>query len=324
LFSIAGILTTLRNSILPLGTHTRWLCDTARGVKMPFANSAGFKIYYETHGEGPCIVFIHGAGGSHVAWWQQTAYLRQSFRIVTLDLRGFGNSDTVPDGPDALDFPHDVLAVIQAADVRAATLIGQSMGAVAALRAAIAGPSRVKAVILAHSLGGLAHPELTPLVRADRANAENLSVLDRLLTKDFQRSGPAKTFLFQQIGTFNNAKMEDLRNVPLPDLASMMLKTRECVSASWQGTRTPCSLRLRCARLTPYSPTRRFAWCRTHRIRCIGKRLSCSIKPYSAFWSRSIRRWPTTSRLRSGSDSGGQNALPRPCHTFNRRRQPFK
>jgi pimeloyl-ACP methyl ester carboxylesterase len=180
---------------------------------MPFADSGGLKIYYETHGDGPCIVFVHGAGGSHAAWWQQTAYLKQFFRVVTLDLRGFGNSDSVSDGPDALDFPNDVLAVLAAADVRAGTLIGQSIGAVAALRAAIADPSRVKAVILAHSLGGLAHPELTPLVRADRANAEKLSVLDRLLTKDFQRGDPAKTFLFQQIGTFNQAKMQDLRNV---------------------------------------------------------------------------------------------------------------
>jgi pimeloyl-ACP methyl ester carboxylesterase len=180
---------------------------------MPFADSAGVRIYYEVQGDGPFIVLVHGAGGNHAAWWQQTAYFKRFFGVVTIDLRGFGNSDFVPNGPDALDFPKDLHAVLEAADIRAATLIGQSIGAIAALRAAIADSRRVKAVILAHSLGGMAHPELTPLVRADRANAEKLPVLDRLLTKEFQRGDAAKTFLFQQMGTFNKAKMQDLRNV---------------------------------------------------------------------------------------------------------------
>ena len=188
---------------------------------MPFANSDGVKIYYESHADGPgdaspdgpCIVFVHGSGGNHAAWWQQTAYFRRFCRVVTVDLRGFGNSDAVADGPDMLDFPNDIKAVLDAANIRAATLVGQSIGASAALRTAIADPTRIKAVVLAHSLGGLAHPELTPMVRADRANAEKLPVLDRLLTRQFRDNEPARTFLFQQLGTFNKAKMQDLRNL---------------------------------------------------------------------------------------------------------------
>jgi pimeloyl-ACP methyl ester carboxylesterase len=68
-------------------------------------------------------------------------------------------------------------------------------------------------VALAHSLGGIDHPELSALVAADRARAVELPVLDRLLSKPFQEQEPAKTFLFQQMGTFNVAKMADLRNL---------------------------------------------------------------------------------------------------------------
>jgi pimeloyl-ACP methyl ester carboxylesterase len=67
--------------------------------------------------------------------------------------------------------------------------------------------------VLAHSLGGIADPELSDLVAADRSAAVKLPVLDRLLSKSFQENEPAKTFLFQQMGTFNVAKMADLRNL---------------------------------------------------------------------------------------------------------------
>jgi pimeloyl-ACP methyl ester carboxylesterase len=53
-----------------------------------------------------------------------------------------------------------------------AVLVGQSIGAAAALRAALNRPDRASGVILAHSLGGLQHSELTALVKADRAVAE--------------------------------------------------------------------------------------------------------------------------------------------------------
>jgi pimeloyl-ACP methyl ester carboxylesterase len=180
---------------------------------MPYAQSGSLRIYYESHGNGPTIAFLHGAGGNHAAWWQQTAYFRSSYRVVTVDLRGFGKSDSVADGPDSLDFPGDLLAVLDHAGITRATVLGQSIGAVAALRFAVSHTDRVDAVILAHSLGGINHPEVTPLVAADRAEAEKIPVMDRLLTKDYQNSQPARTFLFQQLGTFNQATMRDLRNL---------------------------------------------------------------------------------------------------------------
>jgi pimeloyl-ACP methyl ester carboxylesterase len=94
-----------------------------------------------------------------------------------------------------------------------AALLGQSIGAVAALRLAVSQPKRVKAVILAHSLGGISDPQLSPLVAADREKAEKIPVLDRLLTHEFRAAQPERTFLFQQLGTFNQATMRDLRNL---------------------------------------------------------------------------------------------------------------
>lgn len=180
---------------------------------MSFAESNGANIYYERHGSGPVVVLVHGAGGHHAAWWQQVAELRDRFTVVTIDLRGFGKSDSPSPEFDTLEFPDDIVAVLDAEDLRDVLLVGQSIGAAVALRAALSRPARVSGVVLGHSVGSISHPELSELVAADRAVAVKLPVIDRLLTEDFQKQHPDRTFLFQQMGTFNVATMADLRNL---------------------------------------------------------------------------------------------------------------
>jgi pimeloyl-ACP methyl ester carboxylesterase len=183
---------------------------------MPYAPSGDAKIYYEVHGAGPGVLFVHGSGGHHVAWWQQVAALSGSHTVITVDLRGFGNSRWESDH-DARNFSGDIIAVLDAVAASGGpsrvVLVGQSIGAAAALRAALDRPDRAAGVILGHSLGGLRDPELTALVKADRARAEQLPVLDRLLTPEFRAERPDLAFLFRQMGTFNTAKMQDLRNL---------------------------------------------------------------------------------------------------------------
>lgn len=183
---------------------------------MPTATAKSRSVYYESHGNGPVIVLVHGAGGNHAIWWQQVAYFRNAYQVITIDLHGFGRSSRVAEGSDALEFPEDIRAVLEHANVTGAAVLGQSIGAVAAMRVALAYPDRVKAVIPTNSVGGINHPALNPLVKADRAKAEELPVIDRLLTKAFQQNQAAKTFLFNQIGTFNDAKMWEIKNLGVP------------------------------------------------------------------------------------------------------------
>lgn len=180
---------------------------------MPYAKSGALDIYYESHGEGQALMFVHASGGNHAAWWQQVPFFAREHRVITVDLRSFGRSGTAEGGPDALDFPDDLLAVLDHGAIERPLIVGQSIGAVAALQLAMRAPARVRGVVLAHSLGGMNHPEITPLVKADRAEAEKLPVIDRLLTPEFRRNEPERMFLFKQMGTFNNATMQDLRNL---------------------------------------------------------------------------------------------------------------
>jgi pimeloyl-ACP methyl ester carboxylesterase len=183
---------------------------------MATVETSGTEVYYEVHGEGPAVLLVHGSGGHHASWWQQVAVLRDSYTVITLDLRGFGNTKW-PQEHDSRAFPGDIIAVLD--EVAAgggpgrAVLVGQSIGAAAALRAALNRPDRAAGVVLAHSLGGMRHEELTAMMKADRAAADQLPVLDRLLTPGFREQSPELAFLFRQMGTFNTARMQDLTNL---------------------------------------------------------------------------------------------------------------
>lgn len=180
---------------------------------MPYATAGGSRVYYEVHGEGPVVVLVHGAGGHHAIWWQQIPQLRDRYTVIALDLPGFGNSDSDRDEYDAKEYPTAILAVLDHARIERAALVGQSLGCPPSLSVAVSHPERVAGVILGHSLGGIDHEQIMTMVRADRAEAEKLPVIDRLMSKDSQAAEAEKLFLFRQLGTFNVAQVPLLRNL---------------------------------------------------------------------------------------------------------------
>ncbi len=179
---------------------------------MPYTDVDDASIYYEVHGEGPAVVLVHGTGGNHVIWWQQVPYFRERYAVVTVDLPGFGSSRSEREEYDTHEYPAHILAILDHAEIERAVLVGQSLGAAPCLSVAVRHPGRVAGVVLANSVGGIADDEIASLVLADRAEAVKLPVIDRLLTKRFQSTEPEKVFLFAQMGTFNDAKMPQLRN----------------------------------------------------------------------------------------------------------------
>jgi len=191
---------------------------------MPIAKINGINLYYEVHGSGPALVFLHGSGGNHAIWWQQVRYFSQRYKVVTLDLRGFGRSDDVEGGPDCLDFPDDVMALMDHLKIDKAAVLGQSIGGTSCLRLAVQHPGRISAVVLAASTGSMNHEELAQMTARDRKKADALPVFDRLMSKPFQEQHPDLTWLFQQIGTFNAATQATVRNLtakgPTPEEVS--------------------------------------------------------------------------------------------------------
>jgi non-heme chloroperoxidase len=89
----------------------------------------GTEIYYKEWGEGPVVTFSHGWPLSSDAWDGQMLFLAQNgYRVVAHDRRGHGRSSQVSAGNDMNGYADDLAAVIEALDLRNATLIGHSTG----------------------------------------------------------------------------------------------------------------------------------------------------------------------------------------------------
>jgi pimeloyl-ACP methyl ester carboxylesterase len=112
---------------------------------MPYAQSQGARIYYEETGKGTPILFIHEFGGDHRSWRDQTRHFGRSWRCITWDARGYPNSDAPEDeklyGQDF--FNRDAVAVLDAAGVDRAHIVGLSMGGYTALMLTAKFPERV-------------------------------------------------------------------------------------------------------------------------------------------------------------------------------------
>jgi non-heme chloroperoxidase len=89
----------------------------------------GTRIYYKDWGQGPVVTFSHGWPLSSDAWDGQMLFLAQNgFRAVAHDRRGHGRSSQPSSGNDMNGYADDLAAVIEALDLKGATLVGHSTG----------------------------------------------------------------------------------------------------------------------------------------------------------------------------------------------------
>jgi len=88
----------------------------------------GAKIYYEDRGEGQPILLVHGWMCSSKFWHKNVPELATAFRVVTLDLRGHGNSSKVLSGHTIRQYARDIRDVVEHLKLAAIVLVGWSMG----------------------------------------------------------------------------------------------------------------------------------------------------------------------------------------------------
>lgn len=107
------------------------------------------QAYWEAHGSGPAVLLINGYGASGLVWpggWIDE--LRARHTVVTVDLRGSGRARHAETPFTIGDLAADMAAVLDAADIPSAVVMGLSMGGMVAQELALSAPERVAGLLL--------------------------------------------------------------------------------------------------------------------------------------------------------------------------------
>src|SRR6202042_3210255 len=119
---------------------------------------------------GPAVVALHGLGATKGSFLFTVAALSGHFRVIAVDLPGFGDSDK-PIGAayDARFFAKAMIDLLDALELDGADLIGNSLGGRVALEVALRDPDRVgRVALLAPSLAWRRPRRWAPVLRLVR------------------------------------------------------------------------------------------------------------------------------------------------------------
>jgi pimeloyl-ACP methyl ester carboxylesterase len=111
----------------------------------------GVRLYFEEAGAGVPIVFVHEFAGDHRSWEPQIRFFGRRHRCVVYAARGYPPSE-VPEAVASYSQARaaaDLGAVLDAAEIDSAHVVGLSMGAFATLHFGLARPERARSLVLA-------------------------------------------------------------------------------------------------------------------------------------------------------------------------------
>jgi pimeloyl-ACP methyl ester carboxylesterase len=131
-----------------------------------YATSAG-TISAAEAGSGPTLLAIHGLGGSKASFLPTLGALADSYRVIAIDLPGFGDSDKpVRAAYDAPYFAGVMAELLDAAGVANAHVVGNSMGGRIGIEMALTMPERVdRLVLLSPAMAWLRPRRWAPIVK---------------------------------------------------------------------------------------------------------------------------------------------------------------
>lgn len=141
---------------------------------------AQHQAFAYTGGQGfdprlPVVVFIHGGAQDHCVWALQSRYLaHHGYAVLAADLPGHGKSAGAPLA-DIAAMSDWTVALLDAAQVTTATLIGHSMGSLVALDCASRYPTRVERIALLATASPMrVSAELLEATRSDEPQARRM------------------------------------------------------------------------------------------------------------------------------------------------------
>jgi non-heme chloroperoxidase len=121
---------------------------------MPFLTHAGVSLRYDRAGTGPAVLLIHAWTFNRTAWERQVIALRDRHTVISVDLRGHGESSHPRTGYTVGAMTADLEHLVRALNVPRIALVGWSMGGMLALELAQRLGERVSALGLVCTTAG--------------------------------------------------------------------------------------------------------------------------------------------------------------------------
>src|SRR4051794_9615419 len=164
---------------------------------MPYSTADGVKTYYEVSGEGYPLVLVHANPFDRRMFLYQVAHYSTYFKVINIDLRGYGYSDKPAVPITMTDLCGDVVAVCKQEGVVAAIFAGVSVGGVMGLQLGLDHPELFKALILVgcSSMPGDRYPSRIDGYMQQGLPKFHIQHLTDLVSKDFAESKRGKYLL---------------------------------------------------------------------------------------------------------------------------------
>lgn len=168
---------------------------------MPFFKNESLNIYYEVAGMGPALLLINGLGGDTRAWGPLINCLKDSFTVVSYDMRSAGKSDKPADPFAVSDLAGEALALINHLGHKKISVLGFSLGGMIAMTLALNHPYIIDKLFLVSTVPSFRRPY--PMKNEARELFKRTDVSEKLLSdvykiifgKEFKKKIPARDFV---------------------------------------------------------------------------------------------------------------------------------
>lgn len=118
------------------------------GVRFGYADTSFGQLHYAEQGRGPVILLLHQTPRSWDEFRELIPLLASNFRVIAMDMVGFGASAALPAPQTIESFAQGAWELLDALAVDRATVLGHHTGAAVALEMAAADSGRLDAVVL--------------------------------------------------------------------------------------------------------------------------------------------------------------------------------
>jgi len=145
----------------------------------------GLEIEYSCAGNGPSLLILHGWARDSADWQGIANSLADSFRVWTIDLPGFGNSQNPPESWGLEEYAMLVDAFIKSQNISSVTFVAHSFGGRIALLIASQGPSYLQKLVLVAAAGIASKP--TPAQRVIQVGMQAGKICLSVLPAGFRR-----------------------------------------------------------------------------------------------------------------------------------------